>query len=87
MTLEIARPEQDALLTIALMAAFADGGKSDLERAEVKRIAESLPTGDSNPAALYQRVLLRRPTAVEAAAPRGTILRLEFRPRDRPTRH
>ncbi|MCL4176437.1 MAG: GTPase [Verrucomicrobia bacterium] len=72
MTLEIARPEQNALLTIALMAAFADGGKSDLERAEVKRIAESLPTGDINPAALYQRVLLRRPTAVEAAAPLTT---------------
>ena len=72
MTREIARPEQEALLTIALMAAFADGGKSALESAEVHSLAESLPTGDSNPAALYQRVLLRRPTSAEAATPLTT---------------
>ena len=34
--------QQSAILTICLMAAFADGGNDDRERAEVKRIAESL---------------------------------------------
>jgi len=69
MTSELTRPEQEALLTLALMAAFADGGKSDLERAEVKRIAESLPDEAINQAALYQRVLLRQATIPEAVLP------------------
>ena len=34
--------EQKALISIALMAALADGNNSDAERAEVKRIADSL---------------------------------------------
>ena len=34
--------EQEAVLTIALLAAFADGNKDDREREEIKRIAESL---------------------------------------------
>jgi uncharacterized protein (DUF697 family) len=64
--------EQEALLTIALMAAFADGGRSDVERAEVKRIAESLPAEELNPTALYQRVLLRQTTLAQAVAPLAT---------------
>lgn len=52
--------EQEALLTIALMAAFADGGKSEVERAEIKRVAESLAGSGLNPSALFQRVLLRQ---------------------------
>ena len=71
MTSELTRPEQEALLTLALMAAFADGGKSDIERAEVKRIAESLPDEAINQAALYQRVLLRQTTISEAVAAIG----------------
>ncbi len=35
--------EQESILTLSLMAAFADGAKNDAERAEVRRIAESLP--------------------------------------------
>lgn len=46
MTTHLTQPEQEALLTLALMAAFADGSKSDVERAEVKRIAENLAAGD-----------------------------------------
>jgi tellurite resistance protein len=34
--------EQEAVLTIALLAAFADGNKDESEREEIKRIAESL---------------------------------------------
>jgi uncharacterized protein (DUF697 family)/tellurite resistance protein len=62
MTTHLTKPEQEALLTLALMAAFADGGKSDVERAEVKRITENLGAGELNTSALYQRVLLRQAT-------------------------
>jgi uncharacterized protein (DUF697 family)/tellurite resistance protein len=60
--------EQEAILTLALMAAFADGAKHDTERAELKRIAESLPHAEVKPAALYQRVLLKQVTPAQAAA-------------------
>jgi uncharacterized protein (DUF697 family) len=55
------------------MAAFADGGKSDVERAEVKRIVEGLPSGDLNLTALYQRVLLRQATLSGGVASLTTI--------------
>lgn len=61
--------EQESILTLALMAAFADGAKHDTERAELKRIAESLPHAEVQPAALYQRVLLKRITPAQAAVP------------------
>jgi uncharacterized protein (DUF697 family)/tellurite resistance protein len=59
--------DQNALLTISLLAAFADGSKDDAERAEVKRVAESLGNAQINMAALYQDVLLRRATIASAA--------------------
>ncbi|MGZ8272846.1 MAG: YcjF family protein [Burkholderiaceae bacterium] len=59
--------DQNALLTIALLAAFADGSKGDPERAEVKRVAESLGDAQINMAALYQDVLLKRATVASAA--------------------
>lgn len=61
--------EQESILTLALMAAFADGAKHDDERAELRRIAERLPHADVQPAALYQRVLLKQITPSQAAAP------------------
>ncbi len=60
--------EQESILTLSLMAAFADGDKHDAERAELKRIAESLPHADVQPSALYQRVLLKQITPAQAAA-------------------
>jgi uncharacterized protein (DUF697 family)/tellurite resistance protein len=60
--------DQNALLTIALLAAFADGSKGDAERGEVKRVAESLGNAQVNMAALYQDVLLKRATVAGAAA-------------------
>ncbi|WP_116807543.1 DUF533 domain-containing protein [Steroidobacter cummioxidans] len=62
--------EQEAVLTIALLAAFADGAKDEREREEIKRIAESL-TGEPNApqmSQLYQNVLLKRVNAAQAAA-------------------
>ena len=62
--------EQKAILTLSLMAAFADGNKDESERAELKRIADALGGEASiNLAALYQDVLLKRvsmPSAVAA---------------------
>jgi uncharacterized protein (DUF697 family)/tellurite resistance protein len=60
--------DQNALLTVALLAAFADGSKGDSERAEVKRVAESLGNAQVNMAQLYQDVLLKRATVASAAA-------------------
>lgn len=62
--------EQEAVLTIALLAAFADGAKDERERAEIKRIAESL-TGEAGApqmSQLYQNVLLKRVSVSQAAA-------------------
>jgi uncharacterized protein (DUF697 family)/tellurite resistance protein len=60
--------EQQAIMTIALLAAFADGRNEDRERAEVKRVAEALGP-ELNAPALVQDVLLKR-TSAEAAAAR-----------------
>lgn len=62
------KTEQTAILAIALMAAFADGGKDDLERAEIRRVAESVAGEDINLAAVYQDVLLKRTSLASAAA-------------------
>lgn len=61
--------QQKSILTIALLAAFADGDKDDAEREEIRRIAQSL-AGDAGMADLpriYQDVLLKR-TSVQTAA-------------------
>ena len=54
--------QQEALLGIALFAAFADGHKADAEREEIRRIAESLATESGAPhlPRLVQDVLLKR---------------------------
>jgi uncharacterized protein (DUF697 family)/tellurite resistance protein len=62
--------EQHAVLTIALMAAFADGLKDDREREALKRIAESLAGPNQPPmlASVYQEVLLKRIDVADVAA-------------------
>ncbi len=54
--------EQQAILTIALMAALADGAKADAERESLRGIAESLggEGGAAGLARVYQDVLLKR---------------------------
>lgn len=58
--------EQKSLLSIAMLAAFADQSKTDRERDEVRQVAGSLGS-DLNVAAIYQDVLLGR-AGVESAA-------------------
>ena len=47
---------QQAILTISLLAAFADGTTDDRERQEIRRVAESLAgeSGNAQLATLYQ---------------------------------
>jgi uncharacterized protein (DUF697 family)/tellurite resistance protein len=60
--------EQRAILTLCLMAAFADGGNSERERAEIKRIADTLGAdGVLDVSAIYQEVLLRKPDLATVA--------------------
>jgi len=65
----ISQHEQESILTLCLMAAFADGAKDERERMELKRIAESL-SGEESPnlADVYQDVLFRRVTLQQVAA-------------------
>ncbi len=53
--------ETQAIVTLSLLAAFADGDKHDRERAEIKRIAQGL-SGDEGVhlPSLYQDVLTKR---------------------------
>lgn len=60
--------EQKAVLTISVMAAFADGRKDEQERAQIKRIFDSLAPGAGiDMPSIYQDVLLQR-LSLEAAA-------------------
>lgn len=61
--------QQQSILSIALLAAFADGA-SDREREEIRRIADSLAgeEGSAQLSALYQDVLLKRVDVTKAAA-------------------
>ena len=56
------REEQNAILAIAIHAAFADGAKDERERDEVRRVAENLAgeSGAPDLPRLYQDVLLKR---------------------------
>lgn len=52
--------EQRSLLGICLMAAFADGTKSDVERDQVRQIVEGFKNPNLNALNLYRDVLLRQ---------------------------
>lgn len=53
--------DTQAIVTIAVLAAFADGDKHDREREELKRIAEGLARADGvHLPTLYQDVLMKR---------------------------
>ena len=61
--------ERQALLTLAIMAAFADGNSDSTERAELQRIAETMSLGgDVSASTAYQDVVQKRVTLDEATA-------------------
>ena len=60
--------ETRSILTIALMAAFADGLKDERERSAVKRVADALgPDAGFDLPALYRDVLLSKPDLPQVA--------------------
>jgi uncharacterized protein (DUF697 family)/tellurite resistance protein len=61
-----------AFLTIALMAALADGAKDDRERAALKSLAGRLGEGRIDMADVYDDVLVRRIAISDAARPLAT---------------
>lgn len=61
--------ETRSILTLCLLAAYADGEKHDREREAIRRVAEALAQDDSlNMPSLYQDVLLQRATLQTATA-------------------
>lgn len=61
---------QQGILTIALLAAFADGANDERGREQIRRLAESLggELGAAELPAIYQQVLLKRASLKDAAA-------------------
>lgn len=53
--------ETESILTLCLMASFADGDKHERERQQMKKITDSLAGGEVDFTALYQDVLLNKP--------------------------
>jgi uncharacterized protein (DUF697 family)/tellurite resistance protein len=69
----LSRTDQETILTLTLMAAFADGQKDERERAALKEVAEALGAeGGINLAALYREVLLAKPEVAALAARLGS---------------
>lgn len=65
--------ETQAIVSLSLMAAFADGDKHERERAEVKRIADALAQSEAvHLPSLVQDVLMKRVTPATAAAALGS---------------
>src|SRR5512137_2106365 len=62
--------ETKSILTVALMAAFADGLKDEREREAVKQVADALggESGIDLPA-LFRDVLLSKPDLAQVVAP------------------
>ena len=58
-----------ALITIALMAAFADGLKDERERARIKALAARLSGEGLDVDAIYEDVLLHKPALSSVASP------------------
>jgi uncharacterized protein (DUF697 family)/tellurite resistance protein len=65
--------DTQAIVTLAVLAAFADGEKHDRERDELKRIAEGLGRAEGvHLPTLYQDVLMKRVDTASAAAALGS---------------
>ena len=62
--------QQQAILTLALLAAFADGANDDREREQIRQLAETLggEAGANELPRIYQQVLLKKVNLNASAA-------------------
>ncbi len=65
---ELTKTETESILTLCLMASFADGDKDQRERDQIKKLADSLAGTEVDFMALYQEVLLGKPAIADIAA-------------------
>ena len=65
---ELTKAETESILTLCLMASFADGDKDQRERDQIKKLADSLAGTEVDFMALYQEVLLGKPAIADIAA-------------------
>ncbi len=70
--------EQRATLTVALMAAFADGMNDERERAAVEKLVGNLGAPSLNAEAIYREMLLHKPDLTEAVKPLVTTQSRQF---------
>lgn len=63
----MSQSEQQAIVTICLMAAFADGQKAPAERDQIKRVADQFSGADIDVQSLYQDVLMHKKSLSEVA--------------------
>ncbi len=64
----LTQTETEAILTLCLIASFADGDKHERERQQIRKITDSLASDEVDVAHLYQDVLLNKPDATQVAA-------------------
>jgi len=64
----LSQPETESILTLCLIASFADGDKHVSEHEQFKKITESLSNEKLDISGLYRKVLLNKPDIAEVAA-------------------
>lgn len=64
---DLTKSETESILTLCLMASFADGDKDQRERDQIKKLADSLAGSEVDFMGLYQEVLLRKPAVADIA--------------------
>jgi uncharacterized protein (DUF697 family)/tellurite resistance protein len=60
--------EYEAIMTITLMASFADGVKNDSERTKLAEVTKGLGSGEINLSGIYHDVLMKKATIDDACA-------------------
>lgn len=60
--------EQESIITLALLASFADGSKDDNEHAAIRKVLEGFQIDALNVAGLYQKVISKQASVSSAAA-------------------
>lgn len=65
---DLTKPEAYSILTLCLMASFADGDKDQRERDRIKKLSDSFAASDVDFMWLYQEILLRKPALTDVAS-------------------